>query len=169
MKFVYEVVCYHSIICSRHSNLIKSRYILIFTGFFLATLLPCSAVHASIEPNRIVCCDPQDPFTILLDNKLVRLNGKSVRSLFLVPVGKSHPVILINSNRREPGAAFVKWELSAEDSDLVEALLDQGLSIRVIAADQVTVGAIKKESPNGMAIFNKKDVRGRQIKARENI
>ena len=127
-------------------------------------------MYAGLSDNKAsVQCEEQEPIVILLDNKLAKFEGKSVRSLFLVPVGATNPVILVSSSQREAGAAFVKWTLSKQDSDRVSGLLNQGKTIRVIPADQIAVGKIGSTSPRGHAIFNKKDLRGSQIKTRENI
>ena len=111
----------------------------------------------------------QDPITILLDNKLAKIKGVSVRSLFLVPMGRRNPVILVNSSQRTSGAAFVKWTLSNQDTEAINDLLQQGLTIRIIAADKFAVGEISSSQPKGLAVFNKKDLRGSQIKARESL
>lgn len=155
---------------TKHTDLRRRRDILILLTLLLVAIgvngMSSGLSDKSLDEQLTI---EQDPITLLLDNKLAKFEGKSVQSLFLVPAGATNPVILVNSSQREPGAAFVKWGLSQQDSDLINSLLNQGKTIRVIPADQIAVGKIGSASPEGIAIFNKKDLRGNQIKTRESI
>lgn len=104
---------------------------------------------------------------LILESKWAKHAGKDVSTVFLVPVGKAKPIIFLASDDKLGGGNVVKWTLSKEDGRTLRALLKKGKEIRVISADNLPVNAIKDKNPKGFAVFNMKDLRGGNIRARE--
>ena len=104
---------------------------------------------------------------LILETKWAKQAGKDVSSVFLVPVDKAKPIIFLASDQRLGGSNVVKWPLSKDDAGTLRSLLKKGIEIRVISADNLPVNAIKDRTPKGFAVFNLKDLRGGNIRARE--